>query len=75
LTKDEILHIYSGGVLNVRIRGKEAEASIELSSSDAGSALKPSRRNSDRLSFFEDVEEILVGMDGKRKTQYGRLSP
>jgi hypothetical protein len=35
LTKDEILHIYSGGVLNVRIRGKEAEAAIELSSSDA----------------------------------------
>ena len=35
LTRDEIVHLYSGGVLNVRIKGKEAEASIELSSSDA----------------------------------------
>jgi hypothetical protein len=35
LTKDEIVHLYSGGVLNLRIKGREAEASIELSSSDA----------------------------------------
>jgi hypothetical protein len=35
LTKDEIVHLYSGGVLNVRIKGKEAEATLELSGSDA----------------------------------------
>jgi hypothetical protein len=35
LTRDEIVHLYSGGVLNVSIKGKETEASIELSSSDA----------------------------------------
>jgi hypothetical protein len=34
LTKDEIAHLYSGGLLNLRIKGKEAEASIELSCSD-----------------------------------------
>jgi hypothetical protein len=34
LTKDEIVHLYSGGVLNLKIKGREAEASIELSSSD-----------------------------------------
>ena len=35
LTKDEIVHLYSGGVLNLKIKGREAEALIELSSSDA----------------------------------------
>ncbi|MFQ6078037.1 MAG: hypothetical protein ACE5NJ_02735 [Thermodesulfobacteriota bacterium] len=35
LTRDEIVHLYSGGILNLRIKGKEAEASIELSGSDA----------------------------------------
>ena len=35
LTKDEIIHLYSGGVLNLNIKGREAEASIELSSSDS----------------------------------------
>jgi hypothetical protein len=34
LTKDEIIHLYSGGVLNLRIKGKKAEASIEVSCSD-----------------------------------------
>ena len=34
LTKDEIVHIYSGGVLNLRIKGREAEVSVEISCSD-----------------------------------------
>ena len=34
LTREEIIHLYSGGVLNLRIKGKEAEASIELSCSN-----------------------------------------
>ena len=35
LTKDEIIHLYSGGVLNLKIKGREAEVSIGLSSADA----------------------------------------
>jgi hypothetical protein len=35
LTKDEIIHLYSGGLLNLTIKGREAEARIELSCSDA----------------------------------------
>jgi hypothetical protein len=35
LTRDELVHLYSGGVLNLRIKGKEAEASVELSCLDA----------------------------------------
>jgi hypothetical protein len=34
LTKDEIIHLYTGGVLNLQIKGKKAEASIEISCSD-----------------------------------------
>ena len=37
LTRDELVHLYSGGVLNLSIKGKEAEASVELSCSDAPS--------------------------------------
>ena len=35
LTRDELVHLYSGGALNLRIKGKEAEASVELSCPDA----------------------------------------
>jgi hypothetical protein len=35
LTRDEIVHLYSGGVLKLTIKGKEAEASVELSCLDA----------------------------------------
>lgn len=35
LTRDELVHLYSGGVLKLDIKGKEAEASVEVSSSDA----------------------------------------
>ncbi len=35
LTRDELVHLYSGGVLKLSIKGKEAEASVEVSCSDA----------------------------------------
>ena len=35
LTRSELVHLYSGGVLNLNIKGKEAEASIELSCPDS----------------------------------------
>lgn len=35
LTRNELVHLYSGGVLNLSIKGKEAEASIELSCLDS----------------------------------------
>ena len=35
LTRDEIVHLYSGGLLNLTIKGKEVETRIELSCSDA----------------------------------------
>ncbi len=30
LTKEEIIHLYQGGVLSVRIKGKDSLASIEI---------------------------------------------
>lgn len=31
LSKEEIAHLYHGGVLSVKIKGKEGEASLEIS--------------------------------------------
>lgn len=31
LSKEEIVHIYQGGILSVKIRGKNKEASLEIS--------------------------------------------
>jgi hypothetical protein len=31
LSKEEIAHLYLGGVLSVKIKGKEGDASVELS--------------------------------------------
>ncbi len=31
LFKEEIVHLYQGGVLSVKIKGKEGDASVELS--------------------------------------------
>ncbi len=31
LSRDEIVHLYQGGILSVKIKGKEAEASLEIS--------------------------------------------
>jgi hypothetical protein len=35
LTRDELVHLYSGGVLKLSIKGKEAEALVEVSCLDA----------------------------------------
>lgn len=35
LTREEIAHIYQGGVLSVKIKGKDADASVEISCVDA----------------------------------------
>jgi len=35
LTREEIAHIYHGGVLSVKIKGKDADASVEISCADA----------------------------------------
>jgi len=35
LTREEIAHIYQGGVLSVKIKGKDADASVEVSCVDA----------------------------------------
>lgn len=35
LTRDELVHLYSGGVLKLTIKGGEAEATVELSCLDA----------------------------------------
>ena len=31
LSKDEIVHLYQGGVLSVKIKGKDSDASVEIS--------------------------------------------
>ncbi len=31
LSKEEIVHLYQGGVLSVKIKGKDQEASVEIS--------------------------------------------
>ena len=31
LSQEEIVHLYQGGVLSVKIKGKEGDASVELS--------------------------------------------
>jgi hypothetical protein len=31
LSKEEIVHLYQGGVLSVKIKGKDKEASVEIS--------------------------------------------
>ena len=31
LSKQEILHLYQGGLLSVKIKGKEGDASVEIS--------------------------------------------
>lgn len=35
LTREEIAYIYQGGVLSVKIKGKNANASVEISCVDA----------------------------------------
>lgn len=36
LSKEEIVHLYHGGILAVRIKGKDHEASLEISCGDSG---------------------------------------
>jgi len=31
LSKEEIMHLYQGGVLSVKIKGKDRDASVEIS--------------------------------------------
>lgn len=31
LSREEVLHLYQGGVLSVKIKGQESEASLEIS--------------------------------------------
>jgi len=31
LSKEDIVHLYQGGVLSVRIKGKDGDASVEIS--------------------------------------------
>ncbi len=31
LSKEEIVHLYQGGVLSVKIKGKDSDASVEIS--------------------------------------------
>jgi hypothetical protein len=35
LTREEIAHVYQGGVLSVKIKGKDRDASVEISCEDA----------------------------------------
>ncbi|NIO05695.1 MAG: hypothetical protein GTN74_14150 [Proteobacteria bacterium] len=35
LTRDEIVHVYHGGVLSVKIKGKKAQTSVEISCIDS----------------------------------------
>jgi hypothetical protein len=35
LTRDEIVHLYTGGVLKLTIKGREMEASVEVSCVDS----------------------------------------
>ncbi len=34
LSREEIAHLYQGGVLSVKIKGKERDASVEISCSE-----------------------------------------
>jgi hypothetical protein len=34
LSREEIAHLYQGGVLSVKIKGKEGDASVEISCSE-----------------------------------------
>jgi hypothetical protein len=45
LSKEEIVHLYQGGVLSVKIKGKEGDASVEISCEEA-----PERRGT-RIRF------------------------
>ena len=31
LSKEEVVHLYQGGILSVKIKGKDREASVEIS--------------------------------------------
>jgi len=35
LSKEEVVHLYQGGVLSVKIKGKEGDASVEISCREA----------------------------------------
>ncbi len=35
LTKEEIIHLYQGGVLSLKIKGKDSLASVEISCKEA----------------------------------------
>lgn len=35
LSREEVAHLYHGGILSVKIKGKESEASVEISCWDA----------------------------------------
>ncbi len=35
LSKEEIMHLYQGGVLSVKIKGKDRDASVEISCGEA----------------------------------------
>lgn len=35
LSREEVAHLYHGGILSVKIKGKEREASVEISCWDA----------------------------------------
>jgi len=45
LSKEEIAHLYQGGVLSVKIKGKEAEVSVEISCRES------SERKGTRIRF------------------------
>ncbi len=34
LSKEEIIHLYQGGVLSVKIKGKDTDVSVEISCKD-----------------------------------------
>jgi hypothetical protein len=45
LSREEILHLYQGGVLSLKIKGKDREASVEISDG------KDSERKGTRIRF------------------------
>lgn len=45
LTREEIAYVYQGGVLSIKIKGKNGDASVEISCADA-----PARRGT-RIRF------------------------
>ena len=57
LTRDELVHLYSGGVLNLRIKGKEAEASVENSRAILENAKSEADATRLRIATMKDEME------------------